>query len=290
MAGELVHTEQTRNWMEGEVPIRVLESSHMSVERHMHEFYELVYVREGYCLHHLQNSVSLAMEGDLLLIKPGITHQYTGNRECKIYNCLFMKHAFEGTMFDRLMELPGMPQFFTRQGDDFNQMHLGMAERKVIRDVLKQMNQESAELQSGYEIRLQALLYCLMVDCSRFYVAHEGRQAGRDNYSGYVTGALRYIDEHYVRTTLSVQEIAEFVGISGDYLSRQFRKLAGIAVQEYVRRYRLSRAIISLQQGASVGEAAQRNGFHSIGYFSREFKKEMGMTPSAYKEGQSQIE
>lgn len=275
------------SWVFGkswELPVRVVESSHVSVGRHGHEFYELVFVREGYCLHHLGNSVSLAMEGDILLIKPGTVHQYTGNRECKIYNCLFFRQAFEDAVWENLKKLPGIPSFLGDGPEQFPQIHLDMAERKEITRALEQMHRECEQKKVGYELRLQAWLICLLVDCARAYSAHEGGQSEKDSYSGYVTKALRYIDEHYTEETLSVEKIAEYTGISGDYLSRQFRRMAGIGAQEYVRRYRLSRALISLQQGKSVTEAALLNGFHSVGYFSREFKKEMGVTPSQYKD------
>jgi AraC-like DNA-binding protein len=101
-------------------------------------------------------------------------------------------------------------------------------------------------------------------------------------YPGYVTRTLHYIEAHYAEE-LSVQGLAEYAGISPDYLSRQFRKVTGIAVQEYIRRYRLSRAVAYLQQGCSVGETARKSGFRSITYFSREFKSEMGVNPSHYK-------
>ena len=74
--------------------IHVMAATHTTVDRHKHSFYELVFVREGYCLHHLADSVSLAMEGDILLIKPGVAHRYAGTRECKIFNCLFLQEAF----------------------------------------------------------------------------------------------------------------------------------------------------------------------------------------------------
>ena len=266
-------------------PIRVLAASHHSVSWHSHTFYELVYVREGYCLHHLGDSVVIAMEGDLLMIKPGVRHRYTGTQECGIYNCLFTADALDTSVLKQLRTLPGLELMFSNTGDTFPHIRLDMVEQKVVRRLLDQMAQESSDEMLGWQLKLKSQLCCLLTDCSRIYSSHGKKESGEDAYSGYVTRAMQYIADHYADQTLSVQGLGEYVGVSGDYLSRQFRKTTGIAVKEYIRRYRLSRAITSLQQGASVSEAASKNGFHSIGYFSREFKKEMGVTPSRYENG-----
>lgn len=262
--------------------IHVMAATHTTVDRHKHSFYELVFVREGYCLHHLADSVSLAMEGDILLIKPGVAHRYAGTRECKIFNCLFLQEAFGEEDFSELMKLPGMMQFFSDASVEFPQLHLDLSERKSVSRMLEQMYAECEKREDGWRLRVRSLLICLMIDCSRVFATRGNGHSEKDGYSGYVTHALQYIDEHYAKESLSVKEIGEVVGVSGDYLSRQFRRVTGIAVQEYVRRYRFARAIVCLQQGYTVGDAAKLNGFHSISYFSREFKKEMGMMPSQY--------
>lgn len=250
-----------------ESPVIVLNASHVSVPWHSHAFYELVFIKEGYCLHHTDDEIVLAMEGDVLLIRPGMRHHYTGTRECRIYNCLFRE--------DRLAEGLMIPEF--------SHMHLTMRERKSIQELLLQIIKEKQEKKQYWIQKEQYLLGCLLVENSRACMERNTEQSDKDWYPGYVTSALRYIDEHYQEHNLSVRELAGYVGVTADYLSRQFKKVTGIGTQEYIRRYRLSRAITCLQQGFAVSEAAEKSGFHSASYFSREFKKEMGVAPSRYK-------
>lgn len=261
--------------------IHAMQSSHKAMSWHSHNFYELVFVTDGFCMHHLKNSASLTMEGDILFIKPGASHCYSGTRECKIINCLFMKEALQDIL-QELMILHGIPQLLADDTDVAIQIHLDMQERKTLRKLLDQMAKECVEQESGWQLKTKALLYSVLVEYARICVAHDMEQSNENTYPGYVTRALHYIEEHYAEE-LSVQGLGEYVGISPDYLSRQFRKVTGIAVQEYIRRYRLSRAVVYLQQGCSVGETAAKSGFRSITYFSREFKSEMGVTPSHYE-------
>ena len=261
--------------------IHAMQSSHKAISWHSHNFYELVFVTEGFCMHHLKNSASLTMEGDILFIKPGVSHRYSGTRECSIINCLFMKEALQGVLQELLL-LQGIPQLLANDTDVAIQIHLDMQERKKLRKLLDQMAKECVDQKSGWQLNTMALLYNVLVEYSRIYTAHDVEQSNENTYPGYVTRALHYIEEHYAEE-LSVQGLGAYVGISPDYLSRQFRQVTGIAVQEYIRRYRLSRAVSYLQQGYSVGESAKKSGFRSITYFSREFKSEMGVTPSHYE-------
>ena len=62
-----------------------------------------------------------------------------------------------------------------------------------------------------------------------------------------------------------------------------FKQVTGIVPVEYLRRYRFARAMELLQAGQSVSEVALAVGFRNLCHFSREFKAQLGLTPSQYK-------
>ena len=266
-----------------EPPVRVMSAYHTSIGRHDHDFYELVYVTEGFCLHDAYGEVTLLMEGDLFILKPGVAHRYVGNRVTRIYNCIFSEQALVAGKA-ALSGLPGMDRLFSDdKAERVPRLHLSLNERKRCQRQLELMLEECAERQPGWNLRLAGLLLCVLVDYARAYAAHVGVDSESAAYSGYVASALSFIDAHYADPELSVREIAAQVGVSGDYLSRQFRQVLGIAAQEYLKRYRFARAMAMLQTDMPVGEVAEGVGFRSLCHFSREFKKEMGVTPSQYR-------
>lgn len=266
--------EESGVWVSG------IEQNTLSM--HAHNFYEIVYVWEGFCLHHLEDEVFLASEGDIFVIRPGIAHRYTGTKGFKIYNCLFEEEILSLLEDSSVFKDCGLPKLLNGGQTDFMHIHLNMTERKQIQSMLDRMEKECREKTEGWIVKVRAMLYCVLTDYLRICRTYDIGQGSKDVYFGYVTKAIDYITEHYAEKHLTVQLLGEYAGVSGDYLSRQFRKVTGIAVKEYIRRFRLSRAIISLQQGCSVTEAAEKNGFYSLSYFSREFKKEMGVSPSQY--------
>lgn len=272
--GELIRPDEPQ--------MRVMSAYHTSIGRHDHDFYELVYVKEGFCLHDAYGEVTLLMEGDLFIIRPGVAHRYIGNRVTRIYNCIFSEQALGGR--EQFSSLPGMDRLFSdEKSERIPILHLSLSERKRCRRQLELMLEECTERQSGWPLRLSGLLLCVLVDYARSFSSHVGADSESAAYSGYVTQALSYIDAHFAEPELTIREIAQAVGVSADYLSRQFHKALGIPAQEYLKRYRFARAMALLQNDLSVGEAAKEVGFRSLCHFSREFKKEMGVTPSQYR-------
>ena len=272
----------------GEPAVKVIAAYHTNTGRHDHDFYELVYVTEGYCLHSIEGFSSLLMEGDVFIIPPGVSHKYSGNRVTRIYNCVFGESALEPHV-DELRGLPGMSMLFERsQNAELPRMRLSLNERKPFLRWITSMCEESTARLPGWRVRLPGELACLLVEYSRAYHAHE--DAGRNDnvYPAYVRQALSVIDADYANCDLSVHRIAAQVGVSDDYLTRQFRQVTGISTQEYLRRYRFARAMSLLQTDCPVSEVAQRVGFRSLSYFSREFTKELGITPSRYRNQNSE--
>ena len=70
-----------------------------------------------------------------------------------------------------------------------------------------------------------------------------------------------YIKENYTGD-LTLEEVARIFDYSPNYLSRMFRKYAGITFKSYVQSIRLDYALKDLDGGRySITEVALRNGF-----------------------------
>jgi len=267
----------------GDPAVRVMAAYHTTMHRHDHDFYELVYVTDGFCLHDSGGSVTLLMEGDIFILKPRVSHKYSGNRVTHIYNCLFGLEAVQDSL-EELRHMPGLDRLFSPDlAVSTPRLHLTLNERKAFVRLIAWMHEECETRPAGWRIRLRSLLKCLLVEYARAYLAHVGSDVENGAYSAYVAQALSYIDGHYGDCGLTVHGIAAQVGVSGDYLSRQFRRVIGIAAQEYLRRYRFARSMELLQAGMPVSSVASQVGFRSLCHFSREFKREMGITPSQYR-------
>lgn len=99
-----------------------------------------------------------------------------------------------------------------------------------------------------------------------------------------VKGALKVIHDRFRDPALGRTLIAEVVGVSDDYLSKQFQKDCGISMPEYINRLRISEAgRLLASTNAKISEIALTLGFSNVSYFSSTFKKHSGVTPEQYR-------
>ena len=98
----------------------------------------------------------------------------------------------------------------------------------------------------------------------------------------YVKNALDYLAEHFTEP-LTLEAVADVCGITKFHLAREFKRYTGQTVITYINILRCKKAEVCLSEGMTVTEAACESGFDSISYFSRTYKKLMGISPSSKK-------
>ena len=94
----------------------------------------------------------------------------------------------------------------------------------------------------------------------------------------------RYIEEHYAEN-LSLARLAEMVNANEYYLSHAFKKITHYSPQQYIMRRRVGKAqCLLVYTSLSLVEIAARVGYEDSNYFSRVFKKIIGMSPKLYRQ------
>lgn len=91
------------------------------------------------------------------------------------------------------------------------------------------------------------------------------------------------IEENLESDKVDVAFIAESVNMSHSTLYRKIKALAGISVNEFIRKVRIRSAEKFLLSGKyTISEVSYMVGFNSNTYFRQCFKEEFGLTPSDY--------
>lgn len=260
--------------------------------------YVLYFIKSGE-LHLKENGIHYFLKkGDILLLEPNIEHEGTEKHVCDYYFIHF-EH----------------PEMSFAQGGDL----LAMARRFILEEETRQTEGEhfichfpkhyalSKNVLSFHAMNEMLLLYRRkyfnrgltalkftewIIDVSRehFITALQNQEGSNTKPLIKVHALLDYIHEHYT-DKITGQGIAQEFDCNYDYLNRVFTKLTGQSIMRYVNRVRINHAKELIEAThLPFGEIGYLTGLDDPFYFSKVFKKIVGVTPSQYyKEIRGQV-
>ncbi len=97
---------------------------------------------------------------------------------------------------------------------------------------------------------------------------------------------IAHIEEHLWEDKpclLDNAALAKVAGLSVFHFLREFRAAAGLSAADYIRKRRISEIVKRMGEERPMSDIAFEYGFNSKEHFTRAFKKEHGVLPSAYK-------
>lgn len=94
---------------------------------------------------------------------------------------------------------------------------------------------------------------------------------------------LAYVLNNFAEK-IEVRKLAALVHLSVSQFDRKFKSLFQMTPQQYILRVRINSACQALTGGnENVAQIALRTGFYDQSYFTKQFRKHMGMAPLAYR-------
>lgn len=136
---------------------------------------------------------------------------------------------------------------------------------------------ESAKIQSVCNIAIMLAKYILL------------KNMIRPDLNESMQKAVSYISENLGKD-LSVKNISKNVNVSKSVLYKNFHTHFGCTVGEYIHSKRVEKSIeLITKTDLSIEEISQKVGFSSASYFSKIFKKQIGIAPLKYKKSVNSV-
>lgn len=122
----------------------------------------------------------------------------------------------------------------------------------------------------------------LMWQMVRDYCAYVRRYSLKE-YSPAVQKVMNYVNLN-VAEPLTLKSLAAMCFISPSYLSALFKQEAGTTLIDYINTQRVNRAAQLLEHSShAIAAVAEEVGILDVNYFTKIFKKTLGVTPTRYR-------
>ena len=231
-------------------------------------------VRDFYLMHHV-------LSGKGYYIVGGKRYELTAGSTFLIYpntNVTYFADTYDpweyywvgfqgndaGLLLDMTVFTPDHPVTFRNPGSELKEMLAKIYEAKGKEEACK--------------VRMAGYLMLALA-----YFIREVYPEDRDLANLYCRKAAEYIAYNYSQQ-ITVEEIADYIGISRSQLYRVFMLMYNKSPKQYLTEYRIEQALRLLKDPKlTINAVARSVGFEDNLYFSRVFRKFYGVSPGTYR-------
>jgi AraC-like DNA-binding protein len=260
---------------------------------HRHEFFQIFANQTGAAMHMIGGRRFEYGARSLVFVLPYRVHQMVHPPEATYcvmnFASNFLRHDFSLTSLQMeeasINEYPELTPFIYQGFVHFAFDEAGFAH---IQSLLDRLHRLHAERTLGTPLRIRAGVLELIGFATERYADQLRTLAEGRVYLQRRTDALRralkFIDENLQRE-ISLNDVAEGVFLSPNYLSQMLKKQTGLAFVEWLTGRRMDRARELLAHTPDrVCTIADAVGFRDQAYFTRRFRQRFGVSPSGYRQ------
>jgi len=254
---------------------------------HQHDFLEIAIILSGQALHVTGEVRHPVQAGDVLVIHSSRIHSYENTRALYLANILIREDLFR-EIEKELGSLPGYHALFTlepmrwRQSSYKSHLRLPLKDLRAISLWIDALEEETKRSQEGGRFLARSWLHLIIGMLSRRYGAEMSRVPHMEMPMARV---MSWMDEHDSEP-VSVKGLARRAAMSERTFQRHFREATGFSPMDYLIRARIRRAqewLVQPQEQLPVTEIAFRCGFQDSNYFTRQFRRCVGLSPRQYR-------
>ena len=256
-------------------------------ENHRHEYFEIIWLKNGTGIHQI-DMVDHSYDGSVLFfLAPGQVHRITQHKSAQGYVLKFLPavfkresdfidYVFETCLFDTVKACPviGIPR------------HMN----DIIQELFNRFKEEFNKQQPGADIILSSYIKILTTHIRRIkniYLSDD-EYINKPNY--HLFRKFKMAIEHSYKTKHSVQDYAKYLKTQARTLNAVSRKYSNKSALEVIQERIILEAKRRLyHETNSIKELCYELGFEDPAYFTRFFKKNVGMAPQHFKAGRAEI-
>jgi AraC-like DNA-binding protein len=250
------------------------ESNHFRFNLHYHPEYELTYISNGKGERMIGDALSQFEEGDLVLLDANLPHTWLGQgfdyqTVVVQFSPKFINSFLQWTEFQKIKNLLAK----AKNGLAFPQ------EATVIQKIknIVQLTDFEQVISLLEVLNQLADLPCESLSQTKVIQLNTKTESR-------INTICQYIQENYSQN-LDLPQVANLIHLSESAFCKFFKKTTSKTFSEYLNYIRIKAIGNDLKMtDKTIAEIAFANGFESLTYFNRVFKREAGMTPKEFRQ------
>lgn len=249
---------------------------------HNHDFYETFIVISGSAVH-VQGALCCPVaRGDVFSIRGDMVHGFKEVHDLSLINLEYIPGFFQRP-HSELRAIPGFDPLFLIEpqirSENEIRPALKLSDSSLV--YLEAMANFILELQERGDEKLYPVLRMNFEALVSYLATQYDVYEGASSQVTVLFRALAYMEKH-IADPIGVKDVAAHVFLSPRQLERLFLKTCDETPMRYLKHMRLTNALEMLSQHkSSIADAARKNGFDDLSYFTRVFRTTFGITPSA---------
>ncbi len=240
----------------------------------IHDYYLIHTVLTGNGEFSLDGKRYICGAGDSFIIFPGALHQYVAAAE---HPWEYVWVAFQGHRCEPLMQQLGLTPEQPVVRNTATRKTLALY-RRIWRSLGDATYPALADLESAGLLRLLLREFAL-AEPGRLPAPPTGGAAAKRQ----VEQAMRWLELQYAQP-ISIEQLSKSLGYHRTHLSKMFKEAVGLSPMQFLMQIRLERAKSLLRSQWSVEQVASSVGFADALYFSKQFRKRFGMSPTEFRQ------
>ncbi len=241
-------------------------------EIHCHDDYELYYLVDGDTKYFIDNELFHLRKGDFIFIDKGKIHK-TDSEDC-LHNervlLGFGDELFEDDMQEVLKEL-----------SEARLISISEKHRASVEELVLKIEKEYEDNSPYKEQMIRLYTRTLLISLCRHKIKQRKKHSEDEEF---ILAIAEFISNNFSEE-ISLSSLSHRFSVSEGHLSRRFKLVMGVGLNEYIRYVRIQRAAKRLSATKeSITEIACACGFNDSNYFSTVFKRIFGMTPCKYRQ------
>ena len=239
---------------------------------HTHPFTELFYVVDGKGEFNIQGQRFPVKANDFVIINPQVEHTELSSPDEPLE---YIVLGINGLSFSNLTPV-------SEGGHPFSFFNLRDEQKDILR-YLNAMVQEATSQSMSYELVCHNLLEILLIKILRHQ--HFDLEVSKQSKATKDISFIKHYLETYYHESIQLEDLASMTHLSRFYISHSFKKEIGMSPMEYLIAIRIKESKILLRTtNYSISQVADIVGFTTPTYFSKQFRKSTGISPTDYRE------